>query len=376
MRIVYVFTSLAMGGAERQGLALAGRMARRGHTVALLVLRPRLPDELTAAQPVVHLGMRKNPLSLIRSIAEAGFFLQAFRPDLLQSHSFHANFVARLLKPFVPKCVVLSTVHSVYEGAWHRMLAYRLTDGLSRRTIVVSQAAAKRFVRLHAVPRHKCLVLTNGIDLAEFVPSFERRTDMRAAMGAGAEFIWLAAGRLTPAKDYPNLLRAFAQLLQSRPDARLWVVGETKGAPFRHLTALASRLSVTESVRWLGLRRDMAALFDAADGFVLSSAWEGMPLAVGEAMAMEKPVVATDAGGVHELLGECGLLAPTQNPDALAAAMLEAMRKPEVVRMSLGCAARERVVAHFSMDAKADEWEALYSSLLERPQGSSAEPTA
>jgi glycosyltransferase involved in cell wall biosynthesis len=191
---------------------------------------------------------------------------------------------------------------------------------------------------------------------------------MRAEMAANGDFIWLATGRLTPAKDYPNLLRAFAQLLPFRPDARLWVVGETAGAQFRHLTALASRLNISDQVRWLGVRRDMPALLDAADGFVLSSAWEGMPLAVGEAMAMEKPVVATDAGGVHELVGECGLLTPIRNPDALAAAMLEVMRKPEVVRQAWGYAARERIVAHFSMDAKADEWEALYLSLLRAPE--------
>jgi glycosyltransferase involved in cell wall biosynthesis len=119
----------------------------------------------------------------------------------------------------------------------------------------------------------------------------------------------------------------------------------------------------------------MAALLDAADGFVQASAWEGMPLAVGEALAMEKTVVATDVGGVRELVGESGLLVPSRNPDALAAVMREVMRKPEVVRQSLGCAARERIVAHFRMEAKADEWEALYRSLLVRPPGSSAEPT-
>jgi len=367
MRIVYVFNSLAIGGAERQGLALAERMAQRGHTVALLVLKPRLPDELIAAQPIVHLGMTRNPLSLIRSIAEAGFFLQAFRPDLLHSHSFHANLVARLLKLFVPGCVVLSTVHSVYEGPWHRMLAYRLTDGFSRRTIAVSQAAANRFVRLWAVPRPKCMVAANGIDAAEFVPSFERRLRMRADMAADPDFIWLAAGRLTPAKDYPNLLRAFAQIRLFRPDTCLWGAGDTAGAQFHRLAALASRLNVSDRVRWLGVRRDMPALLDAADGFVLSSAWEGMPLVVGEAMAMEKPVVVTDVGGVHELLGECGILTPPRNPEALAAAMLEVMRKPEVVRQSWGYAARERIVAQFGMDAKADEWEALYQSLLRIP---------
>jgi glycosyltransferase involved in cell wall biosynthesis len=93
-----------------------------------------------------------------------------------------------------------------------------------------------------------------------------------------------------------------------------------------------------------------------------------MPLVVGEAMAMEKPVVATDVGGVRELVGESGLIVPAGKPDRLAVAMLEVMRRSPVDRLSLGCSARARIHANFSMDAKADEWEALYRSIIEQKQ--------
>jgi glycosyltransferase involved in cell wall biosynthesis len=89
-----------------------------------------------------------------------------------------------------------------------------------------------------------------------------------------------------------------------------------------------------------------------------------MPLALGEAMAMEKPVVATDVGGVRELVGEAGVIVPAKSPDALAQAMLALMRSTPEARRSLGRAARERILKNFSMDAKADEWEALYRTLL------------
>jgi glycosyltransferase involved in cell wall biosynthesis len=108
----------------------------------------------------------------------------------------------------------------------------------------------------------------------------------------------------------------------------------------------------------------MSALLDAADGFVLASAWEGMPLALGEAMAMEKPVVATDVGGVRELVGETGLIVQARNPVALAEAMLELMRRSVADRCALGVAGRRRIQDNFSMDAKADEWEALYRDIL------------
>jgi glycosyltransferase involved in cell wall biosynthesis len=365
MRIVYVLTSLGMGGAERVVLALAGRMAQRGHTVALLVVRPPVAEQWPTALPVVHLEMRRSPMSVLIGLERGRRFLREFRPDLLHSHSFHANLVARLFKLFVPEAAVLSTVHNVYEGGWLRMLTYRLTDGLARRTAIVSRAAADRFVRLKAVPQEKCVVLTNGIDTAEFAPSAERRDRMRTEMDAGAGFIWLTAGRIAPAKDYPNLLRAFALVRVARPDARLWIAGEGSGKSFSMVRSLAAELGVDDSVRWLGLRRDLPALLDAADGFVLASAWEGMPLALGEAMAMEKPVAATDVGGVRELVGDVGALVPPKDPEALARAMLEQMQSTPEDRRALGQAARARIQASFSMDAKAGEWEALYGAILE-----------
>jgi glycosyltransferase involved in cell wall biosynthesis len=363
MRIAYMLTSLGMGGAERQVVALAERMKARGHAVALILLRERQPEEWPATVDLVRLEMRKTPFSILAGLLRARRRLRDFQPELIHSHVFPANMAARMLGILYPKATVFSTVHNVYEGSWPRMLAYRLTDGLSRRTAFVSQAAADRYARLKAVPARKASVLTNGIDLTEFAPSAERSVQLRAQMGVEAEFVWLAAGRIVPAKDFPNLLRAFAQVRGEIPEARLWIAGEAAGAGYVAIQAQAAALGA--SVRWLGLRRDMPALLDAADGFVLASAWEGMPLVVGEAMVMEKPVVATDVGGVRELVGEAGVIVPAKNPEALAQSMLEMMRRTDEERGTLGRAARERIAAHFSIDAKADEWEALYRDLLE-----------
>ena len=160
MVIVYLLTSLGMGGAERQVLAVASRMAARGHVVKLLVLRPPVAEQWPTALPVIHLDMRRSPASVLRGFFRARRFLRGYRPDLIHSHSFHANIVARLLRILVPAPVVLSTVHNVYEGGAHRMIAYRMTDFLCKRTTAVSAVAAERFVLLKAVPRHKCVVVT------------------------------------------------------------------------------------------------------------------------------------------------------------------------------------------------------------------------
>jgi glycosyltransferase involved in cell wall biosynthesis len=366
MRIVYVLTSLGMGGAERQVLALAERMAARSHHVSIMVLRPVLREQWPTALPVIHLNIRKNPLNLLAGFAIAVRFLHDFKPHLLHGHSFHANLVARLLKIFAPSIAIISTVHNVYEGGWLRMLAYWMTDRLSRRTVAVSEAAADRFVRLKVIPRSKCVVITNAIDLSEFVPHPTRRIATRATMSAGTDFIWLAAGRIVPAKDFPNLLRAFDIVRADQPDTQLWIAGEAPNEELSPIKSFAVRghKGFMDCVRWLGLRRDMPALFDAADAFVLSSAWEGMPLVVGEAMAMQKPIVATDVGGVREVVGDCGALVPAKSSAALAEAMLELMRTPPETRADIGCNARARIQNHFNMDAKANEWDQLYHSVL------------
>ena len=186
---------------------------------------------------------------------------------------------------------------------------------------------------------------------------------MGVAPESGAEFLWLASGRIAPAKDYPNLLRAFARLRAMRQDARLWIAGEATSPIFADLQSMMAELKLNHSVRWLGLQRDMPALLDAADGFVSASAWEGMPLAVGEAMAVEKPVVATGVGGVSQLIGDAGVVVPAHDPEALASAMLDVMQQSREERSVLGRAARQRIVERFSIDAAADRWEALYREL-------------
>jgi glycosyltransferase involved in cell wall biosynthesis len=371
MRIAYVLTSLGIGGAERQVVALAERMKVRGHEVLLVVLLGRQPEEWPTSVDVARLEMRKTPTSLVAGFSRARGVLREFQPDLIHSHTYPANIAARLLylldhlrlRPAPP---LISTMHNAGEKSWLRMQAYRFTDFLARHTTTVSHASAAHYLRLKAISAKNSSVLTNGIDIQEFAPDSERRSRMRTEMRVQLEFVWLAAGRIIPVKDYPNLLRAFARVRAVFPDALLWIAGEAENSEAVAMRNLAAELSLEECVRWLGLRRDMPALLDAADGFVLASASEGMPLVVGEAMAMEKPVVATDAGGVRELAGDAGVIVPTNNPEALASAMLETMRRTPSARESLGRAARTRIANHFSIDTKADEWETLYREVLSK----------
>jgi len=369
MKIAYVLTSLGIGGAERQALAVADRMAGRGHSVALIVLSSRLAQEFEwpTSLEVISLGIDRKPAGILAGITKSRGFLRSFRPDLLHGHSFHANITARLLRVLQPEVPVLSTFHNVYEGGRRRMFAYRITDRLSCLNTAVSEAVARRFIQLKATSAQKCIVIRNGIDATEFTPSAERRAAMRRATGVDREFVWLASGRITPSKDYPNLLRAFARVRADRKDAVLWIAGaEASASMAAAVGTLTEELRLGAAVRWLGLRNDLPALLDAADAFVSASAWEGMPLAVGEAMAMQKAVVATDAGGTREMVGDSGTIVPLQDAVALSEGILQCMRGSERDRYAVGCAARERIIKDFSMDAKADEWEIIYRNVVRK----------
>jgi glycosyltransferase involved in cell wall biosynthesis len=367
MRILYLLTSLGIGGAERQVTELARRMVQRGHTVALLALRPRGSEEWPAPVAARYLRMRRNPVSVVKGLFQAWQFLHAFSADVIHSHGFHGNLVNRLVSACMRKPVAVATIHNVNEGGWLRMRAYRFTDRLALRTTAVSEAVALRFVDLGAVSSERCVVIRNAVEMDGLIPDPERRRATRGQNGAGSDFIWLAVGRVVPAKDYPTMLRAFAAVQTQWRETQLWIAGESGGMD-PGLRALTADLGLRESVRFLGLRRDIPALLDAADAFVMSSAWEGMPLALAEAMAMEKEVVATDVGGVRELTGDAARLVPSRDPAALAAAMTAVMHEPVGERMARGRAARERISNRFNMQSRAEEWESFYRSLLALPR--------
>ena len=360
-----------MGGAEKQTIALAERMASAGHVVSFLVLT-HAAEEWPVKLPVLRLNRPKTASGLLRGLRLARKFVALFRPDILHSHTYPANIFARLLqlRSHPSRPLLINTIHNVYEGGWQRMLTYRLTSPWVDRVTAVSTAAAERYLRLSAVPSRKMQVLTNGIDLTDFDPNRSRRRSMRQAMSVSNEFIWLAIGRIAPAKDYPNLLHAFIELQKQQPNARLWIAGEgdPSNLPLDQKHQSIAQDQADAPIRFLGLRHDIPDLLDAADAYVLSSAWEGMPLALAEAMAMSKPIVATDVGGVSELLGQSGIVVPAKDSPALTKAMSQIMTSNDFDRKRFGQAARQRIEDHFSIEAKAIEWQALYQHLLASKQ--------
>lgn len=367
LRVALLTTNLARGGAEAQVVRLAVELRRRGWEVAVISLLPpsAFTVELAEAGVEVHSADMQPGAADPRGLARVVAILARFRPQVLHSHMFHANVVARAARLVCPVPAVVATLHSAAEsrreggGLRLRDLAYRLTGPLSDAVVAVSRAAGERHAAAGAVSCRKLRVIPNGVDTEVFRPDAARRAALRRELALGGELVWLAAGRLMWKKDYPTLLEAFARAR----GGVLLIAGD--GPREAGLRTLARELAV--DARFLGRRDDLPALMNAADAFVLSSVVEGLPVALIEASASGLPAVTTDAGGAAEVVedGRTGWVVPCGDVKALAAAMSRLAALPAEARAEMGRAARARAVAQFDAAVIAARWERLYGELLE-----------
>lgn len=362
MKILLSITSLGMGGAERLVANLADRFVALGHQVVLVYFHGE-PSILPADPRVqlINIKMRRSVRGVFAALCRFRKLLIDFQPDVVNSHLVHANILTRLLRLVTPMPGLVSSAHNNNEEGWGRMFGYNITDRLADMSTNVSQQAVQIFEQKKAVHPGRMVVIHNGIDTHYFGFDIGARQRVRAELGLEKDAsLLLAVGRLRQSKDYPNLFQAFAALHKAGPLPYLVIAGD--GPLRRELESLACSLAITERVRFLGVRNDIPALMSACDLFVLSSAREGFGLVVAEAMACERPVVATDCGGVREVVGDAGFLVPPRDSEALATSLDETLRLPADERQRLGRAARSRVVEHFSLSATAERYLAVYQS--------------
>ncbi|MDQ2164186.1 MULTISPECIES: glycosyltransferase [Vibrio] len=360
MKLIFVITGLGMGGAETQVCSLIDRLSAHGHDIFLLSLTGEgINKPKSSTVKLIELRMHKTPLGVIQAYWQAVKFIRKFQPDVMHSHMVHANIFSRLLCLTSPIPRLICTAHSNNEGGKLRMLAYRLTDKLCDLTTNVSQEAVDTFVAKKATKPERIVALHNGIDLVKFSFKPIARKRCREELGLNAnQTLLLAVGRFTEAKDYPNLLRAFAQLVKRQPNVKLAIIG--KGELSASIEALIEQLELKSYVVLLGLRFDIVDWMSAADLYVMSSAWEGMPMVLLEAMATERVVIATDCGGVREVVGDYGYLVPPRDSEKLANSIEQALALSPQERRTLGENARKYVESRYSLSVVADKWLEIY----------------
>lgn len=374
MKIAFVITGLGLGGAEVQVSQLATGLAARGVEVCLLsMIAP------TAVHPVLRAaGIAVRTLGMTRGRASVGHLvryaqiLRSWRPDVVHSHMFHANLLARLGRPVV-RAPVICTVHNTFEMSQGksinpsermsaRELVYRITDPVCALTTQVSRAGAARCQRVRAVPSRKLTVVPNGIDAERFRPSEAARVRVRRALHLGEQFVWLWIGRLAWAKDPWNMLDSFRLKDPARQSVLLMVgTGPLEGEIGKRIDSMG----LAGRVRLLGPRHDIPDVMAAADAFVLSSYEEGLPMVLLEAASSGLPIITTSAGGASEAVEEgiTGWVVPPRDATSLAGGM-EAMERLEPgARRRMGAVARSRAIEHFSLERILDRWISIYQDV-------------
>lgn len=360
MRILMIITGLGVGGAEHVVVNLADELATLGHEVKLAYLNGEIEVKVSPENPEVELisiGMHGSK-DFAKAYIRLRKLVKDFKPDVVHSHMVHANIISRLLRLTIRVPKVISTAHSSNEGGKLRMLAYRLTDKLADISVNVSQSAVEEFIKKGAVKPGRMITIANGIDTDKFKFNNSSRIKLRSQLSINNEKVILAVGRLDAAKDYPNLLNSLTLLKIERQDFKVFIVGD---GPYKDtLYKLTKDLKIDSCVRFLGVRNDVKELMSAADIYVMSSAWEGLPMVILEAMSCERLIVATDCGGISEAVGSQGLLVESKNETVLAQALDKALGVSDVARSNIGGAARKRIIDHYSLDANVEAYLKLY----------------
>jgi glycosyltransferase involved in cell wall biosynthesis len=390
MKILRVIARLNVGGPARHVVLLDRGLRGRGHDTRL-VHGSLAPFEASLEHLAVEaglpttrireLGRRISPVSDVRAFASLLRLLFREAPDVIHTHTAKAGTLGRvaaclfnITRPRRRRCLVVHTFHGHVLTGYFRPAtnaAVRLVErALARVTDRVVTISPRQYddivTRFRIADAARTTVVPLGLDLDRLARLGPLAPHLRGRFGMPERAVIVGyAGRFVAIKDLATLVRAFARVASARPDARLLLAGDGPLRP--EIDGLIAALSLQTQVHLAGWIDDLAALYATIDICALSSLNEGTPVAVIEAMAAAKAVVATRVGGVADIVehGRTGLLVPPRNPEALADAMIRLAADPGE-RSRMGAAGREAVVGRFSAERLVDDIDALYAGGLAR----------
>ncbi len=370
MRVLHVQKVKGIGGSERHLLSLLPGLAACGDQVRMLVLAAGEEEgrflaagrEAAIDFVVERIGADADPRPAMAIARE----IHRYRAQVVHTHLVHADLWGQL----AARRLAIPGVRTAHDAqAFYRReparAAGRLAGGLARRTIAISRHVAAFVERGGLAPPDRIRVIHYGIDVRAWGATEEERVLARSALGVGPGDVAVGmAARLIPGKGHGLALAAFERALTTRPGLRLLIAGD---GPLRvELEASARRLP-DRSVRFAGQVDDVRPFLAACDVLLfptLPSLSEGFGLAALEAMAAGRPVVATDVGGLPEVVsdGETGLVVRPA-PGHLAAA-LERLADDPGLRGELGRRGRERAERAFGVDRMVQRTRAIYRELI------------
>lgn len=318
---------------------------------------------------VIDLGSRKG-IDLFLPFKLASIF-KRFNIQIVHAHNSTSFKHAALAAKIASVPIVVQTRHG-YELRPKKIQERLFLDLASRQAdaiVCICRDLKRTINKNERIQEEKLTVIPNGIDTEKFADFSANLRDKKEELGVeDDQFILINVANILPEKDQITLLRAFKILKDNKHKVKLFIAGRIQNKDtYEGIKDLVSQLNIAEDVVFLGERKDIPELLYITDIFILSSVLEGMPLAILEAMAAGKPIVATDVGGISEIVAhnETGLLVPPKSPETLANAISILLRDKNK-RYQLGANARVTAKERFSLRAMVDNYEELYWRLISR----------
>ncbi len=373
MRLLFVIDNLEFGGGERGFSQIINGLMGKDYDI-FLASNPgtamyRSIDRSAVRCIPLNFSARVSvsPLkAIVRMIRQEGI-------DIVHGQGGRAEFYARLASKVAGSAKYVSTIQMPVEGydvpALQRGIYCffdRITEKYVDRFIVVSDVLKRQMIEGHGVPAEKVVRIYNGIETNLYDPAdgADGSSRFRAGMGFRPEDRLVGAiGRMVWQKGFEYLIRGIPDVLKACPQARFLFVGD---GPLREsLQALSSRLGSGGSVFFTGFQRDIRHILSALDLCVIPSLREGFPMVTLEAMAMARPIVATNIDGITEQMtdGREGFLVPPEDPTSLARAVSTVLLDRSLAQ-EMGRQARLTVERKFPVEKMIEETEGVYQSLI------------
>lgn len=391
MKILQVPTYIVYGGMSLHVLSLSRGLRNLGHQVEVLSMcdGPLATEFRREGIPIDVIDFlatktRKEPLIINRSIRYIRDYINESRPDIVHTHGPRAHFLAGRALPGAGRPVSVASMHGSYRQftvgddgelgglkSWIKKLQYGGIDRLTARnfdmTVAVCRATRDEMVNALRIPPEKVRVIHNGIEEQRVDAS--RREELRREFGFNdSHVVVVCVGRIAFHKGLRVLLDAMEQTAALEPAARFLFVGE--GPMENELKLRVENGSLKGKAVFAGSRKDAVAIIAASELLVMPSLSEGLPITLLESASVGRPMVATDVGGMPEVVmaEETGLLVPPRDSAGLAGAMVRLIGdKP--LRDRMGAAARELWEKEFTAELMVGRFESLYRELLEAKGG-------
>lgn len=377
IRVAHVITRMCKGGAQENTFNTV-RLAKRDRYEVDLISGHTARNEPSMEQAVrdtgveivhvEHLVRNPSPLNDLRAYNELAQLFRERKYDIVHTHTSKAGYLGRMAAAKANVPIVVHTPHGhIFFGYFNKLLTKFFTKlerdaaQITNKLIELTQRGVDQHLAEGVGTPEKWIAIFSGIDLAPFDDAIRARAATRESLGvAPDEFLIGAVGRLEPVKGFSYFVRAARIVLDSMPSARFILAGD--GAERDSLKALAETLG--ERFQFLGMREDVPALMAAMDICVVPSINEGMGRVILEAGAAGTPVVATNVGGIPEVVNETvtGLLVRPRDETGIASAVLS-LAADRAQRERMGEAARDHV-QQFSLARMVGKIEALYEDLI------------